>query len=348
MRFPRPTLLTAALVLAAPPSLAAQFPTIRTPQVSPRAGVSQVIGFTTISVDYGRPAVNGRKIWGGQVPFDSVWRAGANENTVLAVSSPFTIAGKSLPAGRYGLHMIPTADRWTVMLSNESNAWGSFSYSAAEDAARFTVTPQPASMIERLQYTMEEITDSSVAVTLRWETLSVALPITIAVKQLALDSIAQQLRGIPYFFPESWLAAGRWAFANTTRVDLAEAWADSSIARTQSFGNTRLKAAALERRGDKAGAERLKQQSFAFATEADINLLGYQLMNAGKVDSAIALFQKNVKDYPRSWNTYDSLAEGYAKKGDKAKAVAMYAKARAMTEDETQRKRIDGALASLR
>lgn len=339
--------LVAAAIVAFPSLLAAQFPTIRTPQASPRASVGQVIGFTTISVEYGRPAVNGRKIWGGQVPFDSVWRAGANENTVLASTSPFRIAGQELPPGRYGLHMIPTASQWTVMLSRESNAWGSFSYSPKEDAARFTVTPQQGAMTERLQYTMDDITDSSVTVTLRWEKLTVPLPITLRSKQIALDSIAQQLRGIPFFFPESWLAAGRWAFANTTRTDLAEAWADSSIARQQNYGNTRLKAAAMERRGDKAGADRLRQQAFAFATEADINLLGYTLMNAGNVDSALVLFQKNVKDYPKSWNAYDSLAEGYAKKGDKAKAKAMYAKARAMTEDETQRKRIDGALAAL-
>jgi tetratricopeptide (TPR) repeat protein len=292
--------------------------------------------------------VKGRKIWGGQVPFDTVWRAGANENTVLAISTPFTIAGKSLPAGRYGVHMIPTANQWTVILSKEANAWGSFSYTPTEDATRFTATPQQSPMAERLIYTMDDITDSSVAVTLRWEKLSVALPIALGVGQLAVDSLAQQLRGAPFFFPDSWLAAGRWVLFNTNRDDIAEAWADSSIKRQRGFGNMRLKAAAMERRGDKSGAEQLRREAFAFATEADVNLLGYQMMNAGKVDSAIVLFQKNVKEYPKSWNSYDSLAEGYAKKGDKAKALAMYQKARAMTEDDTQKARIDGALASLK
>ena len=213
---------------------------------------------------------------------------------------------------------------------------------------RFTVTPQPAPMAERLQYTMEDVTDSTVAVTLRWEKLSIALPIGVDASKLAIDSISQQLRSIPYFFPESWLAAGRWAFTNAKRYDLAEAWADSSIKRGQNFGNTRLKAAARERQGDKAGADRLRQQAFAFATEADVNVLAYGLMNAGNVDSAMVLFQKNVKDYPKSWNVYDSLAEGYAKKGDTAKSIAMYAKARSMTDDATQKQRIDAAVASLR
>lgn len=345
MRSPR--LLLAAVTLITTP-VAAQFPTIDFPDASPRATVSQVVGFTTVSVDYGRPAVKGRKIWGGQVPYDSVWRAGANVNTILAVSSPFTIGGKSLPAGKYGLHMIPTAGAWTVAISREANAWGSFSYNPAEDAARFSVTPKESPMLERLQYTMEDVTDSTVAVTLRWEKLSVALPISVDGTRLALDSIAQQLRNIPYFFPESWLAAGRWALTNSTRYDLAEAWADSSIKRGQNFGNTRLKAAARERQGDKAGADKLRAQAFAYATEADVNLLAYGLMNAGNVDSAMTLFQKNVRDYPKSWNVYDSLAEGYVKKGDKAKALAMYQKAKGMTDDADQKKRIDGAVASLK
>lgn len=347
MRIPRLSFAVLAAALVVPATLTAQFPTISTPDASPRASVSQVIGFTTISVDYGRPAVKGRKIWGGQVPFDAVWRAGANENTVLAVSSPFSIGGRQLPAGKYGIHLIPTADRWTMILSKEANAWGSFSYNQAEDALRFPVTPLPAPMAERLQYTMEEITDSSVAVTLRWEKLSAAIPISIGVTPLALDSIASQLRGIPYFFPESWLAAGRWALQNSSRFDLAEAWADSSIARQQNFANLRLKAAVHERRGDKPGADKIRQQALALASEADINVLGYALMNAGNVDSALVLFNKNVKDYPKSWNTYDSLAEGLAKKGDKAKSRAMYQKALAMTDDATQKKRIETALASL-
>ena len=75
------------------------------------------------------------------MPYDSVWRAGANVNTVIAFTSPVTIGGKQLPAGRYGLFMIPTAQQWTVILSREANAWGHFSYNEAEDVLRFTATP---------------------------------------------------------------------------------------------------------------------------------------------------------------------------------------------------------------
>ena len=91
----------------------------------------------------------------------------------------------------------------------------------------------------------------------------------------------------------------------------------------------------------------IQRQALAVATEADINAYGYQLVGQGKVDSAIVVFQKNVKDYPKSWNTYDSLGEAYATKGDKRRAIEQYTKAQRMATDPTQRQRIAGILAGL-
>ncbi|MBA3895137.1 MAG: DUF2911 domain-containing protein [Gemmatimonadales bacterium] len=110
--------LAAALAcLGLPAGLPAQVPTLVLPKASQRATVSQTIGLTEIGLTYDRPLVNGREIWGRLVPYDSVWRAGANENTVIAFSSPVRVGGRELPAGRYGVHMIPTAGEWTVILS---------------------------------------------------------------------------------------------------------------------------------------------------------------------------------------------------------------------------------------
>src|SRR5262245_47709772 len=89
------------------------------PDASPRASISQTIGLTDITVSYPRPAVNKRKIWGGLVPYNEVWRAGANENTTISLSTPATIGGKQLPAGTYGLHMLPGEKDWSVMLSSD-------------------------------------------------------------------------------------------------------------------------------------------------------------------------------------------------------------------------------------
>jgi len=333
------------LLLSAP--LAAQFPVITALRESPAASVSQVVGMSRVAIEYSRPAVKGRKIWGSLVPYNEVWRAGANENTVLEVNSHFTVGTTRLPAGRYGLHTIPTEGAWTVALSRQANAWGSFSYNPAEDVARITVTPRPAEHQEKLLYTLEPTSDSTLAVTLRWEELALTFPLTVPTTQVVLDSVRQQLRGIPYFFPVSWNQAAQAALS-LRQYAVASEWADSALKRNGGFQSMQLKALALEGLGDTASAARLRAQSLTIATEAEVNAVGYQLLNQNRVDEAIAMFRKNVADYPRSWNVYDSLAEALARKGDKRAALANYQKALDMVQDEGQKSRIRSAMAQLR
>src|SRR5882724_4381433 len=134
------------------------------PDVSQAAEVKQRIALTDITVKYHRPLVNGRKIWGGLVPLGEVWRAGANENTTIEFSDPVSVEGQPLAKGIYGLHMIPTADSWTVIFSKMSSAWGSFSYKQEEDALRVNVKPRPIEMDEALEYEFEELKPDSVTV----------------------------------------------------------------------------------------------------------------------------------------------------------------------------------------
>src|SRR5579862_3642426 len=101
-----------AIAVAAAPSLMAQS-VIRLPEISPAATAGQTIGVTDIAVTYHRPSVNKRKIWGGLVPYGVLWRSGANENTTISFSTPVKIEGQPLPAGTYGLFMLPTASQWT-------------------------------------------------------------------------------------------------------------------------------------------------------------------------------------------------------------------------------------------
>jgi tetratricopeptide (TPR) repeat protein len=309
--------------------------------------VSQVIGLAEFSIAYSRPAVNGRKVWGALVPFDSVWRAGANENTVLTASTPFTVAGQRLPAGRYGLHMIPTAAAWTIILSRQSNAWGSFRYNPAEDALRITVTPRPAETTERLQYTFDELRKDGVTLTLRWEKLAVPIALGIDHDRVVLDSLATQLRGIPQFFPDGWGQAATWAL-QYDHLPEASGWADSALKIQLRFDGLSVKAAVLERQGHRAAADSLRQRAYAVATEAQLNAAGYQLLGAKRIDEAIGLFQRNVQAYPDSWNAYDSLAEAYGVKGDRKLAIANYQKAASMTTDPAQKSRIAAAIAALR
>lgn len=337
----------AALLVGAGTAVA-QLPPLKTPQASPAATVSQVVGLTEITIDYHRPAVDKRKIWGDLVPYGQVWRAGANENTTIEFSSPVTVGGRKLPAGKYGVHMLPTEKDWSVMLSNASTAWGSFSYDEKEDAVRFTVSPRPADFEERLEYRFENPTDSSVDVVMQWEKLSVSFPITVDTNAVVIESLQKQLRGLPRFGWQGWNQAAQWALQHDTDLDQALKWADQSIATQVTFANLRTKAGILEKKGDVKAAEDLRAQAMKIATEADINQYGYQLLGQKKTDEAIAIFRKNVKDHPTSWNTYDSLAEALAAKGDAKAAVENYNKAMAMTTDPAQKKRIQDILAKMK
>jgi tetratricopeptide (TPR) repeat protein len=342
--FSGPLLLLALILRSTPLSAQAFYLTV--PFGSQRASVTQTIGLTDISVTYDRPAVEGRKIWGGLVPYDSVWRAGANVNTVIAFTSPVTIGGKQLPAGRYGLFMIPTAQQWTVILSREANAWGHFSYNEAEDALRFAATPVTGAMTERLEYTLDDPKADAVTVTLRWEKLALPFLVSVNSTQVVMDSLQQQLRGLPKFFPDAWRQAAAWALQHD-QLAMASAWADTAIGLGATYQTLMLKSRILARQGDAAGADSLKARAFSVATEADMNAYGYMLMQQGKKDEALAVFLKNTKTYPQSWNTWDSLAECYGVMGDKKQAIANYQKALAMVGDPAQKRRIEGAIAAL-
>ena len=335
-------------VLALPADLPAQVPTLIMPKASQRASVSQTVGLTQVSITYDRPVVKQREIWGKLVPYDSVWRAGANENTVIAFSSAVRVGGRDLPAGRYGIHMIPTANDWTVILSRQADAWGSFSYDPKEDVVRLTAVPVAAPFQESLGYTLDDPGTGSVVATLRWEKLALPFTVDVDYKTVVADSLRQQLRGLGRFFWQPWATAAAWCAGNDVNLQEASEWAQNSIAINENFTNLRVKATLLEKMGDATNAAQLRRRAFEVALEPDMNAYGYQLLGEGKVDSAIAVFQKNVKDYPKSWNTYDSLAEAYATKGDKRRAAELYTKARDMTKDPSQQRRITGILAGLR
>ncbi len=323
------------------------FAPLKLPQASPEASVAQTVGLTDIQIRYHRPAVNKRKIWGGLVPYGEVWRAGANENSTIAFSSDVTIGGHKLTAGTYGLHMLPTEKDWTAIFSHQSAAWGSFSYDPKEDAARVTVTPQPAEFQERLSYALEEPTETSVQAAMRWEKVRVAFPIEVDTPQVVVASLRRELRGLPRFFWQGWNQAAAYCLRNDVNLDEALEWSNQSLAVAETFTNLRVKAGLLEKKGDTKAAEALRAKSLRIATETEMNTYGYQLLGQKKIDEAIEAFKKNVKDHPASWNVYDSLAEAYAAKGDKKLAVENYNKALSMAP-ETQKKRINAELAKLK
>ncbi len=333
----------AALLLALP--AAAQ--TIQgLPRQSPEAMVMQRVGISNVTIHYHRPAVNNREIWGALVPYGQVWRAGANDNTTITFEDAVKVEGKDLAAGTYGLHMIPGEDEWTVVFSANSTSWGSFTYDQAEDALRVTVRPEKAPYAEQLAYGFEDVTDQGAFVTLHWAELEVPIEIAFDTHALALAEIRDQLRHLPRFNWQGWAGAAGYLVNADLEHEQALEWIDRSIQMDENGQNLGLKVRLLQQLDRGEEARETLARALEVSNEAQTNALGYVFLFAGDADTAIEVFQKNVADYPESWNVYDSLGEAYAAKGDAAHARELYQKARSMAP-EAQHARIDGVLSNL-
>ena len=244
------------------------------PNVSPRAETTQVVGLTDIGVSYHRPAVNDRDIWGALVPYDQVWRAGANENTLISFSSEVTVEGKHLAAGTYGLHMIPGESEWQVIFSNDTTAWGSFSYNEEEDALRVTVKPQEDEFEEHLSYSFEDPDNETVTLNLRWEKLSVPLRVEVDTEAVTLASIREQLKGLSQFFWNGWNQGATYCLQNDTNLEEALKWADNSIQAEERFENLSTKAQILEKTGDTEQSAEIIAQALEIGNAGQLHQYG--------------------------------------------------------------------------
>jgi len=199
----RPLFVLEALLVLGSFGLAQSF-VLDLPRPSQHAVIIQRIGITDVTINYHRPMVNKRKLWGGLVPYGQVWRAGANENTTIKFSDPVTIEGKPLAAGAYGLHMIPGENEWTVIFSRNSTSWGSFTYNQAEDALRVTVKPQAAEFHEALTYDFDDVNPDSTVVTLRWEKVAVPFKVGVNTHEIVEQNLHNQLRGLAQYSWQGW------------------------------------------------------------------------------------------------------------------------------------------------
>ncbi len=144
------------------------------PRVSPPASVSGVVNGATITIHYSSPSVKDRKIWGGLVKYDSVWRAGANEATTFETDRDISVAGKPLPKGKYGFFLIPSSGgEWIAIFNKVWNQWGAFKYDQSKDQLRIEVKAKMrASVQEQLLYKI-----SSAGFSMDWEMISVLVPV---------------------------------------------------------------------------------------------------------------------------------------------------------------------------
>jgi len=250
--------LRTAVVLAATLSTAAAGQQVDFPRLSPNASTSQLVGITDIDLHYSRPGVKGRAIWGALVPYDQVWRTGANENTTIRFSTAVKVEGHELPAGTYGLQTIPTAGDWTLILSKDADEWGAFDYKPEHDAMRATVKTRPGSRFEeRMGFRFEDLTDESATIVLAWEKLEIPFKVEVDTKTMVATKAKETIRW------QTGYQAANWCLQNDTCLDEAQSWLDSSLALQQNFNNLRALALLRAKKGDAKGAVAAGEKALA-------------------------------------------------------------------------------------
>ncbi len=291
------------------------------PRQSQHALITQRIGITDITINYHRPLANGRQIWGKVVPYGQVWRAGANENTVITFTDPVTIEGQPLDKGTYGLHMIPGESQWTVIFSKTSTAWGSFSYKQDEDALRVTVKPQMAEMHDALTYDFDDVKPDSTVVTMSWEKVAVPFKVAVNVNDIVTASIHKQIRGINQYYWEGWDDAAAYFLAN--KIDLDEALKDEdlSIQAEERYDNLLNKSKILDAMGRKDDAVTVRGKALEKASAQQLYFYARQLQGEKKQEEAFAIYRSTAKKFPDYWTSHMGLARVYSSQGDFDKAV---------------------------
>jgi len=291
------------------------------PLQSQHAVVTQRIGLTDITVNYHRPLVNSRQIWGKVVPYGEVWRAGANENTTVTFTDPVTIEGQQLDKGTYGMHMIPGESQWTVIFSKMSTAWGSFSYKQDEDALRVTVKPQTAEFHEALTYDFDDVKPDSAVVTLRWDKVAVPFKVAVNLNDTVVASVHRQIRGLNQYYWEGWDDAAGYFLSTKTNLDEALKDEDKSIQAEERYDNLLNKSQILEALGRKDDAATFRNRALDKANAQQLYFYGRQLQGQKKQEEAFAVYRSNAKKFPDYWTSHVGLARVYSGEGDFDKAV---------------------------
>jgi Protein of unknown function (DUF2911)/Tetratricopeptide repeat len=291
------------------------------PRASQHAMIMQRIGLTDITINYHRPLANGRQIWGKVVPYGKVWRAGANENTVITFTDPVTIEGQPLEKGTYGLHMIPDQNEWTVIFSKNSASWGSFTYQQEEDALRVKVKPAATELHDALAYDFDDVKPDSAVITMRWDKVAAPFKVKVDVNAVVTANIHRQLHGLNQYYWEGWDDAAGYFLANKINLDEALKYEDLSIQNEERYDNLMSKSKILDAMGRKQDAESFRTQALNKANALQLYVYGRQLQGDKKQEEALAVYRSNAKKFPDYWTSHLGLARVYSAQGDFDKAV---------------------------
>jgi hypothetical protein len=195
---------------------------LETPRPSPLGKIEQTVGIMKVTIEYSRPGVKGRKIFGELVPFGEVWRTGANSPTLISFSDDVKVQGQAVPAGKYSLYTIPGQAEWTVILNKKVT--GGASLDEKEDQLRFKVVPAKSAPVETMTFNIANITNNTAIVELAWESTVVGFPIEFDVDTKVMGQIDELMKDPYSEVAGSYYQAANYYFTNGKDMKKALDW----------------------------------------------------------------------------------------------------------------------------
>lgn len=241
-----------------------------TPQPSPLSKVEQKVGLTDVVIEYSRPSVKGRQIFGDLVPFGKRWRTGANKNTTITFSDNVTILDQLLKAGTYAIYVTPGEEVWEVIFYNNAESWGlPETWEGKEIAAIFKAEVHAIPFnVETFTIDINEISNTGAAIEFIWEKTYVAVPFSVPTDDKVLASINEALSGEPT--ANDYYASAVYYLQEGKDINQAKEWIDKSMKMNPEpkFYQLRQQSLIYAKTGDIKGAVMIAERSLAGAKEA--------------------------------------------------------------------------------
>lgn len=252
------------------------------PQASPHAEVEQIVGLTKIEVDYSRPSAKGRAIFGDLVPYDKLWRTGANLNTIIEFSTPVKLADQEVPAGKYSLFTVPGNEVWVVHLNKNTELWGESDFKEEENVVSFKVQPEPNEFTESLTFEFANLKGDNGDLVMRWEKTKLVLPIVTDATQQGVANIKEALAK-PDPSAGAYGSSARFCLDRNVMTKEALGWAQKSVAMDKKFWHMHTLARAQAANGLAKDAIATAEESMKMAQEAKNE--AYVKMNRELIES---------------------------------------------------------------
>ncbi|MEM7367912.1 MAG: DUF2911 domain-containing protein [Bacteroidota bacterium] len=326
----------------------AAFAQLDVPAPSPFSKVEQKVGLTDVTLEYSRPGVKGRSVFGGIVPFDAYWRTGANAVSTIEFSKAVTIADTEVPAGKYSFFTKPGNSSWEFYLYKDLTFFPNREPEPEHIAVKTKLTPQKSSDLqETFSVSLENIRDGSADLHISWEYTRISLPIAFGTEQEVQASIDRLLSGPT---TQDYAAAINYTLNANGDLNQALDWANKAVAMETSFPAVMAKLnvlSAMEQKG-KAASYALEMADDPKLNALDLHQIARTFMGWGDKETAYSIFSTNAKRHPDTWPINVGLARMYSSQGKFKKAIQHAEKALVNSPNEPNTQALKAAIERLK